>query len=93
LAERRKLFLKISKWRRFAEAPLRFGAVAGTTATRERHAIRAKKFSGDFKNFKTAAAFAGDVLDLLLGCRIHALPKLSAIAIALRMAMDLLTVS
>ena len=64
----------------------------GATTTRQRHAVRAKEFPGDFQHVKIPAAFAGGI-GVCLVFRIHALPKLSAIAMDLRIAMDLLIVS
>ena len=68
--------------------------MTGAAATSLRHTIRAKKFSGDFQNVKTAATLArAGFGGLGFRLRTHALAKLSAIAIAFRIAMDLLTVS
>ncbi len=69
-------------------------AVSGATATGQRDTIRAQNQSGNFLCVKTAATLAGLVFIGLIFNRWHyALPKFSASAIALRIAMDLLTVS
>ena len=68
--------------------------MAGATTTGERHAIGAEKFPGDFQHIKTAATLTHDILIRgNFGFQFHAFPKLSAIAIAFRIAMDLLMVS
>lgn len=68
--------------------------MAGAAATGQRDAVGTEKFSGDFQNVKAAAAFAGGFrAGIGFSLRVHALAKLSASATALRMAMDLLTVS
>jgi len=81
-------------------------AVPRATATRHSHAISAEKLPGNFQHLKTAAAFAGG--SFLFGndwFRFHYstsnrepfggdyFAKPSAIAMALRIAMDLLIVS
>jgi hypothetical protein len=69
-------------------------AVTRATATRQRHAAGAKLTTGNFHRAELPARIAligfdsGDFRFL-----IHALEKLSAIAMALRIAMDLLIVS
>ena len=61
-------------------------------AAGQHHTIRAQQFSGKFQHVKTAAAFTrGIVFGLAFGR--HALGKLSAMAMAFRIAMDLLIVS
>jgi len=61
-AERANHSMK-SKWRRSADAPLRFVAVTltRTPATSQRHAVGAEKFPGNFQRVKTAAAFADSI--------------------------------
>ena len=69
-------------------------AVTRATAARQRHAIGADKFPGECQHVKTAAPFArGGFLRDVLRFLTHAFPKFSAIATALRMALDLFTVS
>jgi hypothetical protein len=76
--------------------------VTGTTAPSQRHAIRAKSLASDFHHFKTAAPFAfAGLLHSFGRLGFHssknippqAFAKFSASAMALRMDMDLLTVS
>lgn len=69
-------------------------AMSGATTTGQRDAIPAQNFPGDFLCIKAAAALARRVFIGVVSSRqVHALPKFSASAIALRIAMDLLTVS
>ena len=82
--------------------------MARTAATRRRHTIRAEKLSGQLQHVKAPAAFAHGIFGwlgwfgfhferaggtLVPPKRIQAFPKLSASAMALRMDMDLFTVS
>jgi len=64
--------------------------VPGATATSLLDAVRAEHFAGELDRFKTTAAFARGVFVRFL---VHALAKLSANATALRMDIDLFTVS
>ncbi len=66
--------------------------VACAAAARQRDAVGTEKFTGNFLRFKTTAALAF-VIRRCWRCFVHALPKFSAIAIAFRIAMLLLTVS
>ena len=80
--------------------------MAGATATRHGHAISAEKLPGNFQHLTTPAAFAGgsflfgndwfrfhySILNREAIVRDH-FAKPSAIAMALRIAMDLLIVS
>jgi len=64
------------------------------TATGQRDAIHTQNHSGKFPCVKAPATLASLVfIEVILSRRVHALPKFSASAIALRIAMDLLTVS
>jgi len=65
------------------------GVAAGARATRLRDTLFAKKFLTNFNHIEAAAFLAAF---FFRNGRAH-FAKLSAIAIALRMAMDLLTVS
>jgi len=68
--------------------------MSGATATCQCDAIPAQNFPSDFLRIKAAAALAGQVfIGVVYSRQVHALPKFSASAIALRIAMDLLTVS
>jgi len=71
-----------------------FSAVARTATTGKLNAIFAKRPPGKFHHLKTATALArGVFIDVGFNGRTHALEKFSASAMALRIAMDLLTVS
>jgi len=70
--------------------------VPGAAATCHGHTIGAEKLPGDFQCVKAAAAFTrGSLTNRLgwFGFHCGYFPKPSAIAMALRIAMDLLIVS
>ena len=56
------------------------------------HAVGAQEFPRQLQHVETAAAFAGSVFGLVRWCT-HSWAKCSASAMALRMDMDLFTVS
>jgi hypothetical protein len=71
-----------------------FSRRASATGTCQRHTIGADLAVADFKRAEISTLVArGIFISHDYGVLIHAFPKLSAIAIAFRIAMDLLIVS
>ena len=69
--------------------------MASATAARDRHAVRTETASGDFERAELSAFVAGVTFNRRGGRRFahDSRPKFSAMAMALRMDMDLLMVS